>query len=59
MFQLMGRILGAPAGEGCPLEVAALAINLAGAPRNAHLMCGQEGSADGLKLLLRKAVKNR
>lgn len=38
-----------------PLEVMALAVNLAGNRRNAQLICEQ----DGLKLLLRRAVKNR
>ena len=50
----MALILGHGSNH-VPLEVMALAVNLAGNRRNGQLICER----DGLKLLLRRAIKHR
>ncbi|CAL4128904.1 unnamed protein product, partial [Meganyctiphanes norvegica] len=51
---VMKLVLGSPGGA-VPLELMALAVNLAANKRNAQLIC--EGA--GLKLLMKRALKNR
>lgn len=52
---ILMKLILSHGGSHVPLEVMALAVNLAGNKRHAQRICEQ----DGLKLLLRRAVKNR